>query len=113
MGYGRGVDWWSFGILMFELVSGHSPFKNPLQEVDQRHLLLKKIVDGKVRYPKKFTKDLRHLLGGLLSKDPVLRCNVADSMRDHPWFTGMAWDAVTAKTIPPPLRPSLPLPLVR
>ena len=41
------VDWWSFGVLIFEIVSGFSPFKKC--GGDQRNLLLKRIVDGKVR----------------------------------------------------------------
>lgn len=100
------MDWWSFGILVFELVSGYSPFKKI--ELEQRHLLLKKIVDGKVRFPPRFSKDLRNLLGGLLTKDMNWRREWADKMKGHPWFRRTMWDAVAARTLPPPLMPHGP-----
>ena len=60
-GYGKAVDWWSFGILMFEMASGQPPFQA------EKHIkMYDMIVSGKVEYPKHFSAELKDLLENLI-----------------------------------------------
>lgn len=65
-GYGKSVDWWSYGILVYEMVAGVSPFYT---SSDDPMVLFGKIIEGKFRMPKYFTKELKHLTQNLLQTD--------------------------------------------
>uniref|UniRef100_A0A914H1Y8 cAMP-dependent protein kinase catalytic subunit n=1 Tax=Globodera rostochiensis TaxID=31243 RepID=A0A914H1Y8_GLORO len=56
-GYGKAVDWWALGVLIYEMVAGYPPFfaEQPIQ-------IYEKIVSGKVKYPSHFSTDLKDLL---------------------------------------------------
>jgi protein kinase A len=60
-GYGRSVDWWSFGVLLYEMAAGHPPFyaKDQMQ-------IYEKIVSGRYRCPPHFSSDLKELIRNLL-----------------------------------------------
>lgn len=69
-GYGKAVDWWSFGVLLFELCNGRSPFYRN----DSDHLFMyNAIIDGKYSMPSAFSSDLRHLVHNLLQVDTTKR----------------------------------------
>jgi hypothetical protein len=70
--------------------------------------LLQLHLNEQVRYPRKFSPDLRSLLGGLLSKDTSVRKQCATSMATHPWFARTDWAAVAAKQLIPPTIPRGP-----
>jgi hypothetical protein len=73
-----------------------------------RASLLQSHLNEQVRYPRKFSPDLRSLLGGLLSKDTSVRKQCATSMATHPWFARTDWAAVAAKQLIPPTIPRGP-----
>jgi serine/threonine protein kinase len=56
-GYGKGVDWWSFGTLMFEMLTGLPPFYS--QDVQQMY---SKIMTAKVKYPEHISENAKDLL---------------------------------------------------
>lgn len=61
--YGVSVDWWALGILMFEMMSGYSPF-----ESDNRNDLFRSIICGDVLYPEFLSREAVSILkGGLFS----------------------------------------------
>lgn len=69
-GYGKYVDWWSFGILIYEMIAGYSPFytnnSDPM-------VLFDKIVSGKFKFPSHFNADIKHLIQNLLQTDITRR----------------------------------------
>ena len=70
-GYDKNVDWWSLGIIIYELLIGVTPFFNR-----NKNMLLEKITKSKVVFPDRkkykiaFSDELMDLVGQLLKKDP-------------------------------------------
>lgn len=76
-GYGHDVDWWAFGILVYEMNYGLPPF------VDDNQLqMFKKIQACKIRYPAHFTRDLCFLVSQFVMVDVSMRmsCNKHNGM---------------------------------
>jgi serine/threonine protein kinase len=101
-GYGHAVDWWALGVLLFEMLSGYSPFysASPLE-------IYKNILSGRIRFPSVINPVAKDLLKGLLSRDPRKRLGVVrngvSGLRQHPFFNGVHWNS----TMQPPIVPSL------
>jgi len=90
-GHGNGVDWWAFGVFLYELVYGRTPFKGHTKEVTYPQL------DGEAD-----TAQLRDLVGRLLERDPRRRMGAAEIKR-HPFFTGVDWALI--RCVAPPVVP--------
>ena len=56
-GHNRAVDYWAFGILLYEMEAGYSPFSDP-QGMDQV-VICKNIVNGKLVFPRNFNNDCK------------------------------------------------------
>lgn len=105
-GYNKGVDWWTLGILMFEMMVGQTPFySNNKQE------MYHKIVYDPVPFPFFLSKSAESVIAALLHKDPVERlgCDVIDAeeIKHFPYFKTTDWRAVAMKEITPPWRPKV------
>uniref|UniRef100_F6SDH6 non-specific serine/threonine protein kinase n=1 Tax=Macaca mulatta TaxID=9544 RepID=F6SDH6_MACMU len=109
-GHGKAVDWWSLGILLFELLTGASPFtlegeRNTQAEVSRR------ILKCSPPFPPRIGPVAQDLLQRLLCKDPKKRLGAgpqgAQEVRNHPFFQGLDWAALAARKIPAPFRPQI------
>lgn len=63
--YGRSVDWWGVGVVMYEMLSGRLPFYSKDHEK-----LFELILTGSIKFPSKLSIEARHLVGSLLVKNP-------------------------------------------
>ena len=84
-GHGTAVDWWAFGILIYEFLVGQPPFwdQNPMKIYEQ-------IVEGKVRYPSAMGEDARDIIGGLCTVDVTKRLgNVKEARRRSKRIRGL------------------------
>lgn len=63
-GHGKGVDWWTLGVIIYEMVAGIDPFN-----ADDPMEIYKNILRGKIRFPKKFDSDAKSLVKHLLQSD--------------------------------------------
>lgn len=66
--YGRAVDWWGLGVVMYEMMCGRLPFYNQDHEK-----LFELILMEDIRFPRTLGPEARSLLSGLLKKDPMQR----------------------------------------
>ncbi|KAL8924032.1 MAG: hypothetical protein Q9208_004316 [Pyrenodesmia sp. 3 TL-2023] len=105
-GYTTMVDFWSLGVLVFEMCCGWSPFY-----ADDTQQMYKNIAFGKVRFPKDaLSNEGRNFVKGLLNRNPKHRLgaiNDAEDLKAHPFFADMDWVALANKTIVPPFKPQL------
>jgi len=99
-GYGKAVDWWSFGTLMFEMLTGLPPFYS--QDVQQMY---SKIMKAKLIIPESISPEAKDLLVKLLERNPDKRLTDPSSIKAHPWFSPIDWDKLLLKEMTPPYMP--------
>lgn len=98
--YGKPVDWWSFGTLMFEMLTGLPPFyDSDVQKMYQ------KIMTAKLSFPPTIGAEARDLLEKLLTRDPEQRLSEPAMIKKHPWFAPIDWSKLSRKEVTPPFIP--------
>uniref|UniRef100_A0A4W5PKC7 non-specific serine/threonine protein kinase n=1 Tax=Hucho hucho TaxID=62062 RepID=A0A4W5PKC7_9TELE len=104
--YGRAVDWWGLGVVMYEMMCGRLPFYNQDHEK-----LFELILMEDIRFPRTLGTEGRSLLSGLLKKDPKQRLgggqNDAKEIMQHKFFAGIEWEDVYEKKLVPPFKPQV------
>ena len=106
-GHNRSADWWSFGILIFEMLCGIPPFY-----CDNNEKMYELIIHAELRFPKKInvSEEAKDLLRKLLIKKQNNRLgsqNGFAEIRVHPFFASFNFDALLAKKLPAPFIPTL------
>ena len=108
-GHGKGVDWWTLGILMYEMLVGDPPFldEDPMGIYQQ-------ILAGKVRFTRGYDRAARSLTKRLLAADLTKRYGClrrgAGDVKASRWFADLDWDALLAKELDAPILPELASP---
>lgn len=104
--YDRSVDWWAFGVLMFQMLLCRSPFQG-----DDEDDIFNAIEHDDVRYPISMPRQTVLVLQALLSKDPAdrLGCGERDALEimEHLYFLDVNFDDVLAMRIEPPYLPEV------
>ena len=105
-GYGRAVDYYALGILIYEMLAGFPPFYH------ENHMkLYDNIVNTEARFPPSFDPVARDLVQKLIEKNPAKRLGVQvdgiAEIKNHSWFKDVRWDTLYACTIRAPYKPKL------
>eukprot|EP00013_Stygamoeba_regulata_P028964 CAMPEP_0177651164 /NCGR_PEP_ID=MMETSP0447-20121125/12377_1 /TAXON_ID=0 /ORGANISM="Stygamoeba regulata, Strain BSH-02190019" /LENGTH=869 /DNA_ID=CAMNT_0019154177 /DNA_START=51 /DNA_END=2660 /DNA_ORIENTATION=- len=95
--YGTEVDWWSFGVTIYECLASERPFVHDEQEV-----LEAMIVRGIVHYPRFFSGHALAVLNGLIRVNPADRFT-AEQLKLHPFFRCMDWDEMLRQNLKSPV----------
>ncbi|XP_056141214.1 cGMP-dependent protein kinase 2 [Lampris incognitus] len=107
-GHNFSVDFWSLGILVFELLTGSPPFSGSDQMMTYTFIL--KGIE-KMDFPKKITKRPEDLIRKLCRRNPAERLgNLKNGIMDikvHRWFNGFNWAGLKGRTLPSPLKREL------
>ena len=111
------TDWWSFGILIYELLYGYTPFYN----VDKNRMY-DLITTGSISFPKfiqiegetkprnyKVSEDAKNLINKLLEKDPGTRLGRKglQEIKKHPFFSGINFEDLKKKKHKAPFKPTI------
>lgn len=100
-GYSYEVDWWSFGVVLYETLIGIMPF-----EGKNASELFYNIAHEKVRFPADFDENAKTLIAGLLRKDPKKRYS-AKKVLKHKFFAGVDFQALLERKLECPYFPSV------
>ncbi|WFD21486.1 non-specific serine/threonine protein kinase [Malassezia equina] len=106
-GYTKAVDWWTLGVLLYEMLTGLPPFFS--EEVNEMY---RKILQEPLTFPPSVRPDARDLLTRLLQRDPAQRLGSppggASDIKNHPFFTKhIDWNLLLAKKVQPPYKPGV------
>uniref|UniRef100_A0A671MAK2 Protein kinase C n=1 Tax=Sinocyclocheilus anshuiensis TaxID=1608454 RepID=A0A671MAK2_9TELE len=103
--YSFSVDWWSFGVLLYEMLIGQSPFQG-----DDEDELFESIRMDVPHYPRWITKEAKDLLEKLFERDPTRRLGVVGNIRGHAFFKTINWPALEKRDVSPPFKPKVKSP---
>eukprot|EP00158_Paraphelidium_tribonemae_P006437 Partr_v1_DN27817_c1_g1_i2_m22565 putative serine threonine protein kinase len=110
-GYTKVVDWWTLGVLLYEMMVGIPPFYSENTNEMYRKILSDPLVfpednpgEGSVMSPV-----AKSLLKELLERDPLKRlgANGPEEIKKHAFFSNINWDQLYRKMITPPFRPNV------
>ncbi|KAF9144982.1 hypothetical protein BGX30_010804 [Mortierella sp. GBA39] len=107
-GYFESVDWWSLGVVMFELLFGRRPFRGKSND-----LLTNSILQDPLPFPENvddiISAPCLDVLSKLCERDISKRLGCTpeglDAFKQHPWFQGIEWDKLVTKEAIPPFEP--------
>ena len=106
-GHNAAADWWSFGILIYEMLCGIPPFY-----CDNTEKMYGLITRAELRFPKKIniSDTAKALITKLLVKNQDLRLGSKggfEEIKKHPFFEGMDFEALYNQKVTPPFKPAL------
>lgn len=105
-GHNKAADWWSVGILLYEMLTGQPPYVH-----SSRKKLQEKIINEKLKLPPRLSSEAHSLLKGLLQKDPSKRSGSGlrggDEIKSHKWFRSINWKKLEARELQPKFKPDV------
>ncbi|KAK0187915.1 kinase-like domain-containing protein [Armillaria mellea] len=108
-GYNKTIDWWTLGVLLYEMMSGLPPFYDEVTDKMYEKILRDPLVFGP-----EIGGEAESILTGLLNRDPTQRLGVngADEIKKHPFFHNhIDFKKLAEKKIHPPYKPSVASPV--
>ena len=103
--YNHTVDWWSLGVLIFELMTGKTPFRAKTSE-----LIYDNIQDMNIQWLPAIRGSCLDLVQRLLVSNPSFRLGNrlgAPEIKMHPWFNTVNWKRLSMRQVIPPMIPNL------
>ena len=105
-GHGKPVDWWTLGILLYEMIVGIDPFND-----EDTMAIYQKVIKCKIKFPSYFPPDARSLVKHLLVKDLSKRYgNLKGGVNDikqHRFFNNLDWNKLIRYQLEAPYIPKV------
>ncbi|XP_054553946.1 ribosomal protein S6 kinase alpha-2 isoform X3 [Talpa occidentalis] len=105
-GHAQSADWWSFGVLMFEMLTGSLPFQGK-----DRKETMALILKAKLGMPQFLSAEAQSLLRALFKRNPSNRLGAGvdgvEEIKRHPFFVTVDWNKLYRREIKPPFKPAV------
>ncbi|XGW23627.1 hypothetical protein V3C99_005669 [Haemonchus contortus] len=105
-GHSCAADFWSLGVLMFEMLTGHLPFQG-----HDRKDTMTQILKAKLTMPQFLSPEAQSLLRALFKRNAVNRLGAGpegiEEIKRHPFFASINFDRLLNKEISPPFKPAV------
>ncbi|KLO18247.1 AGC/Akt protein kinase [Schizopora paradoxa] len=104
-GYTKTVDWWTLGVLLYEMMTGLPPFYD-----ENVNTMYQRILRDPLLFPNDMSHEAKSVMTGLLQRNPAQRLghNGGEEIKRHPFFARyIDWGLLLAKKIQPPFKPSV------
>ncbi|XP_012695927.1 ribosomal protein S6 kinase alpha-2 [Clupea harengus] len=105
-GHTQSADWWSFGVLMFEMLTGSLPFQGK-----DRKETMALILKAKLGMPQFLSPEVQSLLRALFKRNPSNRLGAGpdgvEEIKRHTFFATIDWNKLYRREIKPPFKPAV------
>ncbi|XP_055027041.1 ribosomal protein S6 kinase alpha-2 [Misgurnus anguillicaudatus] len=105
-GHTQSADWWSFGVLMFEMLTGSLPFQGK-----DRKETMALILKAKLGMPQFLSPEVQSLLRALFKRNPTNRLGAGpdgvEEIKRHIFFATIDWNKLYRREIKPPFKPAV------
>ncbi|XP_044290939.1 ribosomal protein S6 kinase alpha-1 isoform X2 [Varanus komodoensis] len=105
-GHTQSADWWSYGVLMFEMLTGALPFQGK-----DRKETMTLILKAKLGMPQFLSSEAQSLLRALFKRNPANRLGSgpdgAEEIKRHPFYSTIDWNKLFRREIKPPFKPAV------
>ncbi|XP_048413838.1 ribosomal protein S6 kinase 2 alpha-like isoform X2 [Stegostoma tigrinum] len=108
-GHTHSADWWSYGVLMFEMLTGSLPFQGK-----DRKETMTLILKAKLGMPQFLSPEAQSLLRALFKRNPANRLGAGvdgvEEIKRQPFFTNIDWNKLYRRELKPPFKPAVARP---
>ncbi|ESK88678.1 agc akt protein kinase [Moniliophthora roreri MCA 2997] len=104
-GYTKTVDWWTLGVLLYEMMTGLPPFYD-----ENVNTMYQRILTDPLNFPSDMSPEAKSVMTGLLQRDPTKRLGAkgGEEIQKHPFFANhIDWRRLLAKGYTPPFKPAV------
>jgi len=115
-GHDKSADYWALGCLVFEMFHGFTPFVDTESPEDMSQIFVNIALYNNGNYELPFRSNFQHreaasAIHNMLREQSVMRLGVVEAGKrtfmKHPYFDGFDWDALLAKKLDPPMKPTV------
>ncbi|XP_064206814.1 ribosomal protein S6 kinase alpha-3 isoform X1 [Anguilla rostrata] len=104
-GHTHSADWWSYGVLMFEMLTGTLPFQGK-----DRKETMTMILKAKLGMPQFLSGEAQSLLRNLFKRNPGNRLGAGpdgvEEIKRHPFYSTIDWNKLYRRELSPPFKPA-------